>query len=97
MSIPKMAVQEWIYGKYSSWVQFGLTATWDYDKLQDIVNNHRNMRQTLGHGMMDDDKSYPLQTLKDNISLLTSSINRTLYCLLIDKECYPDLLYAHER
>ena len=28
----------------------------------------------LGHGIIDDDKEYPLQTLKDNISLLTPDV-----------------------
>lgn len=51
-----------------------LNCNWDYDKLQDIANNHKTIRQMLGHGMMDDDKTYPLQTLKDNISLLTPEI-----------------------
>lgn len=48
-----------------------LNCNWDYDKLQEIVNNHKTIRQMLGHGMMDNDKTYPLQTLKDNVSLLT--------------------------
>ena len=28
----------------------------------------------LGHGLMDNDKTYPLQTLKDNVKLLTPEI-----------------------
>ncbi len=51
-----------------------INCNWDYDKLQEIINNHRTIRQMLGHGMMDDDKAYPLQTLKDNVSLLTPEI-----------------------
>ena len=51
-----------------------LNCNWDYDKLQDIANNHRNIRQMLGHGMMDNDATYPLQTLKDNVSLLTPEV-----------------------
>jgi hypothetical protein len=51
-----------------------INCNWDYDKLQEIINNHRTIRQMLGHGMMDDDKTYPLQTLKDNVSLLTPEI-----------------------
>ncbi len=38
------------------------------------MNNHRTLRQMLGHGMMDDDITYPLQTLKDNVRLLTPDI-----------------------
>ena len=51
-----------------------VNCNWDYDKLQEIINNHKTIRQMLGHGMMDDDKIYPLQTLKDNVSLLTPEI-----------------------
>lgn len=46
----------------------------DYDKLQELVNNHKKLRQMLGHGMMDDNVDYPLQTLKDNVRLLTPDI-----------------------
>ena len=32
------------------------------------------IRQMLGHGLLDDGESYHLQTLKDNVSLLTPEI-----------------------
>ena len=48
-----------------------LDCNWDYDKLQDIANNHRTLRQMLGHGLLDDSYRYALQTLKDNVSLFT--------------------------
>jgi IS5 family transposase len=51
-----------------------LTCNWDYDKLHDIANNHEKIREMLGHGVMDKGKKYPLQTLKDNISLFTPEI-----------------------
>jgi len=51
-----------------------LICNWDYDKLKEIADNHRTLRQMLGHGFDDDDKTYPIQTLKDNISLLTPEI-----------------------
>jgi len=51
-----------------------LTCNWDYDKLQEIANNHITLRQMLGHGSMDADYQYELQTLKDNISLFTPEI-----------------------
>jgi hypothetical protein len=38
------------------------------------VNNHKTIRQILGHGLIDDQQSYCLQTLKDNVSLLTPEI-----------------------
>jgi len=51
-----------------------LNCNWDYDKLKEIADNHRTLRQMLGHGFDDDDKTYPIQTLKDNVSLLTPEI-----------------------
>jgi IS5 family transposase len=51
-----------------------LNCKWDYDKLQDIANNHDTLRQMLGHGRMDSNYYYALQTLKDNISLFTPEV-----------------------
>jgi len=51
-----------------------LNCNWDYDKLKEMADNHRTLRQMLGHGLMDDEKTYGLQTLKDNISLFTPKI-----------------------
>jgi hypothetical protein len=31
------------------------------------VNNHKTIRQILGHGVVDDQAGYYLQTLKDNV------------------------------
>jgi hypothetical protein len=46
----------------------------DYDRLQELVNNHKTIRQMLGHGLLDDDREYQLQTLKDNVRLFTPEI-----------------------
>ncbi len=51
-----------------------LCCNWDYDKLIDIANNHKSLRQMLGHGSLYDDYYYPLQTLKDNLSLFTPEV-----------------------
>jgi hypothetical protein len=51
-----------------------LCCNWDYDKLMDIANNHKTLRQMLGHGSLYDDYYYPLQTLKDNLSLFTPEV-----------------------
>jgi len=48
-----------------------LSCNWDYDKLMEIVNNHRTLRLMLGHSLIDHEYRYALQTLKDNISLFT--------------------------
>lgn len=47
---------------------------WDYDKVHEIANNHIQLRQMLGHGTMDMNYRYSLQTLKDNIYLITPEV-----------------------
>lgn len=46
----------------------------DYDRLHELVNNHRTVRQMLGHGLADDDAAYSLETLKANVRLLTPEV-----------------------
>ncbi len=46
----------------------------DYDRLHDLVNQHRTLRQMLGHGLFDEGKEYAYQTLVDNVSLLTPEL-----------------------
>jgi hypothetical protein len=43
---------------------------WDYDKLHNIANDHKTIREFLGHTIYEFDQVYGLQTIKDNISLL---------------------------
>ena len=51
-----------------------LDCNWDYDKLHNISNNHKNIREFLGHTINEFDQRYALQTLKDNISLFTPEV-----------------------
>jgi hypothetical protein len=52
-----------------------LNCNWDYDKLKEIADNHRTLRLMLGHSSLyEDEYTYPLQTLKDNVRLLTPEI-----------------------
>jgi hypothetical protein len=51
-----------------------LSCNWDYDKLMDIANNHKTLRLMLGHSSVFDESYYPLQTLRDNLSLFTPEI-----------------------
>jgi hypothetical protein len=46
----------------------------DYDRLLELANQHKTLRQMLGHGLVDDDKTYGLQTVKDNVQKLTPEI-----------------------
>ena len=51
-----------------------LSLNCDYDRLQSLANNYKTIRQMLGHGVLDEDYYYHLQTLKDNVRLLTSEV-----------------------
>ena len=46
----------------------------DYDRIHELANQHRTIRQMLGHATFSDDYEYKLQTLKDNVGLLTPEI-----------------------
>lgn len=51
-----------------------LNCNCDFDKLHELANNHRTLRLMLGHAETDNDSLYALQTIRDNISLLTPQI-----------------------
>jgi hypothetical protein len=51
-----------------------LCCGWDYDKLQEIANNHHTLRQMLGHGVLDFKERYCRQTLNDNLRLFTPEV-----------------------
>ena len=51
-----------------------LNCNWDYDKVKEMADNHQTLRQMLGHGIGDTECRYPLQTIKDNVSLFSPEI-----------------------
>jgi hypothetical protein len=52
-----------------------LNLNWDYDRLLEMVNHHRIIRDMLGcHFYNDNVDSHKLQTLKVNVSLLTTDV-----------------------
>jgi hypothetical protein len=53
---------------------FRLDLNWDYDHLHGQVNNHKTLRQMLGHADIFDVYYYHLQTIKDNVGLLTPEL-----------------------
>ena len=69
----------------------------DYDRLHHIVNYDALVRQMLGHGLFDENRSYEMQTIKDNVKLLTpellDEINQVVvkagHILLKKKESEP--------
>lgn len=56
----------------------------DYDRLQELVNQHKTIRQMLGFGFTDDDKKYSLQALKDNVGLFTPEILDQINQVVVD-------------
>lgn len=48
-----------------------LNLNWDYDRLLEMVNQHKTIREMLGHGLRDEEERYKLQTLRDNLALFT--------------------------
>jgi hypothetical protein len=53
-------------------LRLGLNA--DYDRIQELANQHTTLRLMLGHGDWSDETRYELQTLKDNLRLFTPEI-----------------------
>jgi transposase, IS5 family len=51
-----------------------LNCNWDYDKVKEIADNHKKVREMLGHSEFEGTVTYPLQTIRDNISLFTPEI-----------------------
>jgi len=51
-----------------------LSLNCDYDRVHELANNHKTLRQMLGHGWLDEECQYSLQTIKDNVRLLTPEI-----------------------
>jgi hypothetical protein len=46
----------------------------DYDRVQELANQHSTIRQMLGHSDWSDHTYYEVQTLKDNLRLFTPEI-----------------------
>jgi hypothetical protein len=53
-------------------LRLGLNA--DYDRIQELANQHATVRQMLGHSDWANSDRYELQTLKDNLQLFTPEI-----------------------
>ena len=60
-----------------------LNCNFDYDKLVEIANEHKTVREFLGH--IDFTERYALQTVKDNVPLLTPEVLDQIGTLVIDK------------
>ena len=51
-----------------------LNCDWDYDRLKEMADHHLGLREMLGHNLFNKKDKYALQTLKDNVSLLTVEV-----------------------
>ncbi len=65
-----------------------LVCNWDYDKLTEIANNHITLHLMLGHSLFGKPFRYALQTVKDNIRLITPAI--------LDKICQIVINHGHD-
>ena len=55
----------------------------NFDALQDLADNHRNLRQMLMVGPYDDNR-YPRSTIHDNLSKLTAQTIRKITRIVVD-------------
>ena len=46
----------------------------DYDRLLELANHHDTIRQMLGHSDVFDKSEYHMQTVKENVGLLTEEL-----------------------
>ena len=61
-----------------------LSCNWDYDKLKEIVDNHKTIRQMLGHPDFSDEFRYPMQTIRDNVGLFTPEILNRINQIVVE-------------
>ncbi len=55
----------------------------DYDRLQELANEHTTLRQMLGHGPFDVAQCYGLQTLSDNLTRYTPEVLARLSAIVV--------------
>ena len=56
----------------------------DFDRLHELVNEHRTLRRFLGHSQVWDEHRYQYQTLVDNVSLLRPELLVAVSHLLVE-------------
>ena len=61
-----------------------LNCNFDYDKLLEIANEHKTIREFLGHSIFEFDQRYRLQTIKDNVILLTPEVMDEISALVVE-------------
>ena len=56
----------------------------DYDRLHDLANEHKTIRAMLGHGDWHDEHLYGLQTLRDNVVLLSEDMLQEITIIVVN-------------
>ena len=56
----------------------------DFDRLHELVNQHRTVREFLGHGAFSQGDTYELQTIIDNVYLLTLELLSEIGQLVVE-------------
>lgn len=56
----------------------------DYDRLHELANEHRTVRAMMGHGDWEDEFQYQLQTIKDNVSLVSDKALEEISILVVN-------------
>ena len=56
----------------------------DYDRLVELANEHSTLRKMLGHSGLFDEYEYSLQTLKDNVALLTPELLDSINTIIVN-------------
>jgi hypothetical protein len=63
-------------------LRLGLNA--DYDRIAELANEHKTLRQMLGHADWSDDTRWHVQTLKDNLRLFTPEVLERINRVVVD-------------
>jgi len=56
----------------------------DFDRLQELANHHNTLREMLGHSDWADKTEYKMQTLVDNVSLLSPKVLGEISQLIVE-------------
>ena len=56
----------------------------DFDRLHELVNQHQTLRQFLGHPKAWDEYQYELQTIVDNVSLMSPELLAEVNQLIVE-------------
>ena len=57
---------------------------YDYDRIQELANHHNTIRQMLGHSGYSYNYKYELQTIIDNVSLLTPELLKEISSIVVE-------------